>query len=53
MEHFPLAIHGRFGDALHVKMEAKKLAYAELIHQVGYFTWLGRLCFSRKARTAV
>ncbi|MBV9406465.1 MAG: gamma-glutamyltransferase, partial [Acidobacteriaceae bacterium] len=36
MEHFPLASYGHnSADALHVMIEAKKLAYADMIHYVG------------------
>jgi len=36
MEHFPLAQYGRNSvDALHVMIEAKKLAYADMYHYVG------------------
>jgi len=36
MEHFPLAQYGHNSvDALHVMIEAKKLAYADMIHYVG------------------
>jgi gamma-glutamyltranspeptidase / glutathione hydrolase len=36
MEHFPLATYGHnSADALHVMIEAKKLAYADMIHYVG------------------
>jgi gamma-glutamyltranspeptidase/glutathione hydrolase len=36
MEHFPLASYGQDSSAaLHVMIEAKKLAYADMIHYVG------------------
>jgi gamma-glutamyltranspeptidase/glutathione hydrolase len=36
MEHFPMASYGHnSADALHVMIEAKKLAYADMIHYVG------------------
>jgi len=36
MEHFPLASYGQnSATALHVMIEAKKLAYADMIHYVG------------------
>jgi gamma-glutamyltranspeptidase/glutathione hydrolase len=36
MEHFPLATYGHnSADALHVMIEAKKLAYADMVHYVG------------------
>lgn len=36
MEHFPLANYGHnSADALHVMIEAKKLAYADMVHYVG------------------
>lgn len=36
MEHFPLAAYGQnSADALHVMIEAKKLAYADMYHYVG------------------
>ena len=36
MEHFPLATYGHnSADALHIMIEAKKLAYADMIHYVG------------------
>ncbi len=36
MEHFPLSTYGHnSADALHVMIEAKKLAYADMIHYVG------------------
>lgn len=36
MEHFPLASYGHnSADALHVMVEAKKLAYADMYHYVG------------------
>ena len=36
MEHFPLAQYGHnSADALHVMIEAKKLAYADMYHYVG------------------
>ena len=36
MEHFPVASYGHNSpDALHVMIEAKKLAYADMVHYVG------------------
>ena len=36
MEHFPLATYGHnSADALHVMIEAKKLAYADMVHYLG------------------
>jgi len=36
MEHFPIASYGHnSADALHVMIEAKKLAYADMVHYVG------------------